>query len=253
MWPSLHFPTLHWPQRYWAIPNNFVMYMRRQVRTRQFLEQRWLVTLINAAGTRYELGYVDIEDDIPSAISIPITVPDGTYDVEVKTWGLAWEGLVQKNTATVVVDRTSSEPITDGLPLFTNFSYDIYKEWIRLLWDGDVPLADSGLVSAGIWFTNGIPDFSTDPSVIIPLFSFQSEHVFIISEDEDFLDTTEEMHWLTNYWFQTHWIQNYWLENSAFRYAGLAAISAAGVVGAGQYIVLPDRSVAVPATVVEEG
>lgn len=255
MWPERIFPERHWPQKYWAIPNNYVRYLRSLVRTRRFLEERWFITLISSTGTRYELGYTDIEDDIASSIAVPGSIPDGTYTVEVKTTGLAWENLVQKKTATVTIDSGSSTPITDGLPLFTNFRYDIHEGWIRLLWDGDVPLLEltAGSVSAGIWLSNGVPNFSTTPTVTIPLFSWQTEHQYLIRRNETAEDKLESMYWLERFWIINHWVEQHWLYTRAFNYAGLAAISSAGVQGPGQYISLPDRTVVIPSAIVKQG
>jgi len=254
MWPERYYPQRFWPGLHWPIPNNFVACLRRQIRTRRFLEQRWLITLINSSGTRYELGYTDIQDDgTASSIAVPDSVPDGIYDVEIKTTGLAWKELRQKNTATVVIDRTSSEPIVSGLPLLTNFRYDLHRGWLRLLWEGDVPLADSGLVSAGIWLTSGVPDFEEVPTVTLPLFSYQTSHQYIIRHSEDPVDVVEERYWYKNHWLNVYWTLPHWLDVSAFRYAGLAAISADGEQGPTQYITIPDRAVLAPAVIVEEG
>ena len=223
MWPERHWPSRLFPTYHWPTPPGFVQYLRRIVRTRKLLEERWFVTLINAAGTRYELGWCDIEADTASALPIPVTVPDGSYDVEVLVNGLAWESLFQKNTASITIDRTSSIPVVASVPLFTNFTYDIFEGWVRLRWDGDVPLDQSGQVSAGIWLTAGVPNFATDPTVIVPLFSYNSSHTYLAEND------------------------------GSFAYAGLAPMDVDDVVGTGQYIAIEDRTMVDPIFVVEEG
>ena len=151
------------------------------IRTRHFIPQRWNVVLVNAAGTRYDLGSVAIAGSSASII-IPSSVPDGTYDVEITADGLAWRGVVQKGIGSVTIDSGTSVPEVVGLPLFTNFSYEIEDGWVKLKWNGDVPKELSGLVSAGLWFGYGIPDFTQAPSVTIPLFHYESEHQYIMKE-----------------------------------------------------------------------
>jgi len=151
------------------------------IRTRHFVPQRWNVVLVNAAGTRYDLGSVAIAGSSASII-IPSSVPDGTYDVEITADGLAWRGVVQKGIGSVTIDSGTSVPEVVGLPLFTNFSYEIDSGWVKLKWNGDVPKELSGLVSAGLWFGYGIPDFTQAPSVTIPLFHYESQHQYIMKE-----------------------------------------------------------------------
>ena len=151
------------------------------IRTRHFVPQRWNVVLVNAAGTRYDLGSVPITDT-SATILIPGSVPDGVYDVEITADGLAWRGVVQKGIGSVTIDSGTSVPEVVGLPLFTNFSYEIDSGWVKLKWNGDVPKELSGLVSAGLWFGYGIPDFTQAPSVTIPLFHYETQHQYIMKE-----------------------------------------------------------------------
>ena len=254
MFPERTYPDYHWPQRYWPNPSNLIEYLSTIIRTRRHREERWFVTLINSSGTRYELGWVDIVKGGTASIGIGAGVPNGTYSIEVKSYGVSWEGLIQKNFGTVTVDTGSSTPVVDDLPIFTNFRYDIFEGWLRLLWDGDVPPSYSlsaGVVSAGIWLTSGIPDFGASPTVTIPLFAYHTEHQYIIQLNEDLEDVFESLYWLEGFWL-SHWRENHWLSHTAFNYAGLAAINDDGDVGPGQYINLPDRSVLEPAVIVTQ-
>jgi len=253
MWPTQHFPARLWPKRHWAIPNNFVQYLLSRIRTRRLLAERWEVSLIDSAGTEYNLGFVDITAGSASEILIPPEVPDGTYTVRIWTWGLAWKQLEQKPIGTITIDRTSSTPILDGVPLLTNFRYDIHQGWLRLLWDGDVPLANSGLVSAGVWLTAGVPDFSSDPTVTVPLFSYNSTHQYIVRLASNPADTLARRYWTEMFWLDEHWLRMHWLGVSGYAYAGLAAYNADGERGPGQYIAIPDRGTMPPSVVIEEG
>jgi hypothetical protein len=224
MWPDNYFPDYGWPVRYWSVPNDWAAGQTNATRTRTLLQQRWAVTLINASGTRYALGRCDIDDSGGvSAIVVPDSVPNGTYDVEVRASGLAWEGLIQKTFSTVVIDRTGSEPIETGLPILTGLRYDYYEGWVRILWEGDIPPVSAGLVSAGLWLSAGVPNFSASPSVTLPLFSHQSTHCYLLRD------------------------------GSFATYIGLAAIDGDGNQGSEQYIALPDLTLLCPpAALVED-
>ena len=144
MLPEYLYPERHWPDLHWPIPNDFVQFFRSAIRTRRLLEQKWFVTLIDSAGIRTELGYVNIEDGgSDSVIIIPGTVANGTYQVEIKTTGLAWKGLIQKNFKTIIIDDTSSEPILSTFPLITDFQYDIYHIENQLLMEMYLILAQT--------------------------------------------------------------------------------------------------------------
>jgi len=255
MLPEYLYPERHWPEFHWPIPNDFIEFFRSSIRTRRFLEQKWLVTLINSAGVRTELGYVNINDDgSDSVITIPGTVPNAVYQVEIKTTGLAWKGLIQKDFRSIEIDDTASEPLVDTYPLITDFEYDIYQNWLRLLWNVDVEESlIFGSVSAGLWFTLGVPDFSTDPSVIIPLFPYNTKHQYLIQMDKTQTEIAQNIYWSDTYFITNYWLNNYWLKAASFQYAGIAIIDADNNVGPGQYITLPDRSVIVPTAVIEEG
>jgi hypothetical protein len=202
------------------------------IRTRHLVPERWHVALVDSAGVRTELGYVPI--DSFSTLVIPHSVPDGVYNVEITADGLAWRGLVQKSPGAVTIDWSASAPGVVGLPLFKNLTYDIYQEWIRLKWDGDVPPELSGQVSAGIWIGFGVPDFATkEPTVTIPLFSFESSHEYIIRG------------------VSLDWDDSSNVGQSV--YAGVAPIGRNGEIGAGLSIVLPDRRVSIPPAALEEG
>ena len=254
MFPEYLYPDKHWPEFHWPIPNGFVEYFQFPITTRKFLKQKWSVTLINNVGTRYDLGSVDIEDDgSDSVIIIPGTVPNDTYQIEIETTGLAWETLIQKGFKSIVIDDTSSEPLVDTYPLITDFQYDIYQNWLRLLWNVDVEESlIFGSVSAGLWFTLGVPDFGTDPDVIIPLFSYNTEHQYLIQAAKTQLEMYQDMFWLDTHYITNYWIKNHWLNVGAFNYAGIAIIDADDNVGPGQYITLPDRSVITPIATIEE-
>src|SRR5690606_7631691 len=147
-------------------------------RSRNLLPEAWSVTLVDSIGARYEAGEIAIGSGVVK-LALPSGLPDGPYNIEITSTGLAWRHLVQKVVGSVTIDSVASEPVVVGWPLITNFRYDIYKGWIRLLWNGDVSPADSGVVSAGIWLGAGVPDFSCDPTVTVPLFSQHSEHFYI--------------------------------------------------------------------------
>jgi len=222
MWSINYWPENYWPGYYWPVTLSLVTGFSRVIRTRRFLKEGWEVTLVNSAGTRYSLGTINQTSDERSLI-IPVSVPDGTYSVEVITNGLAWDGLVQKNNGSITIDRTSSVPIDTGTPLLTDLRYDSYMGLLRLKWDGDVSPANSGIVSAGIWLSSSVPDFNTDPTYTIPLFSYQSEHFFLIDYD------------------------------SLIGYAGIACIDEDSNQTSEQYISIPDRSVIAPSAVAEPG
>ena len=222
MWPERYWPERYWPERYWPEINNFVAFRNTRINTKRLRAERWYTTLINSVGTRYPLGWVDVAGESSVVISIPGSVPDGLYDIEVKTYGMAWEGLVQKNWGSVLLDSGASVIVSEGLPLLTNLRYDIDQGHIRLLWDGEVSPDDSGLVSAGIWLSNGVPDFGTDPTLTIPLFSFDTTHTYTLFEEVSY----------------TH--------------AGVAAIRGDDT-GDGSWILLPSRVITDPKAVVIEG
>ena len=254
MLPEYLYPERHWPDLHWPIPDDFIQFFRSDIRTRRFLKQKWFVTLIDSVGSRTELGYIDIESDgSDSVLTIPGTVANGTYQVEIKTTGLAWKSLIQKDFQTIIIDDTSSEPIVDTYPLITDFQYDIYQNWLRLLWNVDVEESlIFGSVSAGLWFTLGVPDFGTDPDVIIPLFSYNTEHQYLIQAAKTQLEMYQDMFWLDTHYITNYWIKNHWLNVGAFNYAGIAIIDADDNIGPGQYITLPDRSVITPIATIEE-
>jgi hypothetical protein len=114
--------------------------------------------------------------------------------------------------------------------------------------------SDSGSVSAGIWLTEGIPDFSADPTFTIPLFSYQSTHSFLIETDTEAayagvacLGDTEvvnsgDSYWFPlNFWPEDHWPSNYTPANTGY------------LIGSSQYISLPERLVGRPGFAVEAG
>ena len=223
-----------------------------QLRARHLVKSLWTVALVAGDGTEYSLGEHPIEDSV--TIPIPITVPDGEYDVRVITDGVAWRGLIQKTVGSILIARTDSVPVIAGLPLFKNLRYDIHNEWLRIKWNGDVPPELSGLVSAGLWFSVGAPDFaSSEPTVTIPLFSQHTEHVYIVNRNLAFDATYAYRFWTQLYWAAGYWRPGYWHRTRDRAYVGVAPINSAGERGAGQYIPIPDRSVVIPSRAVKEG
>jgi hypothetical protein len=226
------------------------MQLNLPIRTRHLVPQRWNVQLVNAAGAAYDLGSVDIAS--AAAIAVPSSVPNGVYSVEITADGLAWRGVLQKSIGSLTIDSTASAPYSVDWPLFTDFSYEIENEWIKLKWNGDVPPELSGLVSAGLWLGYGVPDFAEDPSVTIPLFSHESEHVYFVQEDLTWGSQFAPYHWSAEHW-DAHWNPLHWPGAVATPYAGLAPVARDGTQGSGQYIALPNRVVLVPPAAIRQG
>jgi len=186
MWPSYHWPSYHWPERHWPLVPNHVEQVARSLRTRRLLDERWHVVLVDATGVRRGLGWMDVPTTAAGTITVPAWIPDGLYDVEIETYGMAWSGLIQKNIGSILIDSGASERAEEGLPLLTNLRYDWNEGYIRLRWDGEVAPEDSGLVSTGIWLDNGVPNFGTDPTYTIPLFSNFTTHQYILFENQTY-------------------------------------------------------------------
>jgi len=249
MWPSFHFPSLLWPDLFWPIPNGWEEQSAAVLGGRALLREQWVVALVAEDGTEYELGTVDVRDG--GALTIPASVPNGTYEVKVSAIGIGWRDLISKPTKTIKIDRTASEPITDALPVFSNLRYDIFQGWLRLLWDGDVP-GDSGMVSAGIWLSDEPIDFSVEPDVTIPLFPAHTTHSYLMRLSRDPAETRRGIYWRSEVFEIHYWPTVYWLSGSAILWAGVAPISPDGTVGDGVTVALPDRAVGVPISLIYE-
>jgi len=224
MWPTNYWPARYWSLNHWPVLSGRVTQSNVPINNRLFVDRFWTVSLINSDGDEYELGTVAMGADTLS-IEIPGTVPNGTYEVKVVATGLAWEGLIQKSPGTIKIDREASVQVESVITEIRNLRYTIEYGRLVLRWDSVVSVADSGLVSAGIWLTEGVPDFEVDTSThIVPLFSFQTENTFRLSGED------------------------------VANYAGVAVIGENDVImGDGSYIALPARATGTPTTVVEEG
>lgn len=258
MFPTAYWTDYYWPSRYWPTAPGFLEKLTNPIRTRHLRKERWHAYLVDSSGTEYDLGWVDIPE---SGQAFPLTIPDdladGTYRIKVETDGLGWTGLRAKSIGAVVIDSTASEPTTTVESILTDFRYDIHEGWLRLLWEGDVSPTDSGLVSAGIWLSNGVPDFGTDPDIILPLFSQQSTHQYIVEVASTEAATIRSYEWYEERWpLGVFWK---WLWQNATdgtpAYAGLALLdSDESMIGSQQYISIPDRTIyAPPNAVIEEG
>jgi len=181
----------------------------------QSVPDSWDVYLENSSGTRYSLGQI-LQGEDPQRIEVPLTVPDGTYVVWLYTNGELWEGLDQKPFATVRIARSESVAISTYLPEFTDLAYEYDDGQMKLTWNGEIPQEDAGLVFAGIWLSDTIPNFGTDPDLIVPVFSFETMHSY------------------------TLW------NGTSYEYAGVASMDTAGLKGEGIYIALPTDAVVTP-------
>lgn len=218
--PQRHYPAFHFPLAV-AIASRILI----NFRTRRLLRGRWNVVLESSAGTEYDLGIAYIPVSGFGSVKIPASVPDGSYKIKITTTGDGWRDQVSRSSSGLVIDRSSSSPIQIGMPLLSNFRYELDENHLTLLWDGDVSESDSGLVSAGIWLSDGAPDFGSAPSVTVPLFSENSTHRYEVGVGlgMDGFDTGND-----------------------YTHAGLAPYSATGARGGTSTITLPDLKVLRP-------
>lgn len=243
------FPLRYWPEDHWPGPDLFLSSVTLRPLTRRVRAQRWAVHLRDSSGNLYAVGVSLVNRGDTVRLPVPPGVPDGDYEVLVSPEGIAWGHTHQRPVGSVRLDRSGSEPIASVGAVFSKLRYDTDTGWLRLLWDGDVPDHLSGLVSAGIWLGDGVPDFAADsPTVTIPLFTGYTTHSYILRVDGEG-DSVYPARAYPGY----HWPE-YWAPATyEWAYAGVAPIDADGNLGSGIYISLPDRSVTDPAAVVETG
>jgi len=221
-WPENYWPTYYWPAMHWPAGFDFPSI---SIRTTRLLKSIWRVVLEDENGVQYDLGKQSIVSD-SATFSIPPSVPDGAYTILVYSRGGLWkeDDLLAASQMSVTIDRTSSEAMLVNTPKPLNLRYEIDEGQLKLLWECAVPVGtSSGLVSAGIWLTQSVPDFNTDPDVTLPLFSFNSTHSYFVRVQE------------------------------SISYAGVALKFGEGNYGEGQYITVPDRSAVRPSFTATQG
>jgi len=250
MWADKHYPSRHWPLLYWPSVTIYVPYMDVPVINRTLRTIQWHVILIDRNDVEYDLGWMNVDTN-PVQISVPPSVPNGSYTVKVaEIRGIAWSGLVQSPTFAITIDRTSSTPIQHDLPLFRNLSYNTNEEWITLTWDTD-KIPNNVSISAAIWLSSEVPTFSStdDAYELIPLLAddLNSTYDYRIDLTTDYKQSTEDGYWLPNFWQAEYYYTNYWMRLPIIRYAGVAPVNdSTGEIGYGLYVKLPDRPVLIP-------
>ena len=124
-----------------------------------------------ASGIEHDLGVAGESPDVPETFTLAdVPLPDGVYEVEVRSTDTLWAEARSRNVSTFRL-RSGEEP-TPELPAVVNLRATMTPDWWRALaWSvaGCDDMEDGASFAFGVWFGDEAPvGISGPPDAILP-------------------------------------------------------------------------------------
>jgi hypothetical protein len=121
-----------------------------------------------ATGEERDLGIAEENPDAPGTFTLAdVPLPDGVYEVEVRSDDAYWREARSRNVSTFRL-RSGEEP-TPELPAVVNLRSDMASDWRRVLTWSMAGDADDTAFAFGVWFGDESPvDISGPPTASLP-------------------------------------------------------------------------------------